>query len=360
MKRIFRISALIALCIALTLTVVSCGASSPESNSGDCGSGLTWSYDSETQALSISGNGQMTDYESSSDVPWNSLRAFVKTINIALGVEKIGDHAFYGFSALEAVTIPDSVIEVGELSFAYCTKITGISLPDTLTTVGDGAFEGCSALTAAFIPADVTSMGEKVFAYCYSVTDAAVLANIEIPESTFLNCRSLDKLLLNKKIGEDMISENAFSGCSIGFEDAKFTESKTASASVTVKYLDGDGNELADAKTEADLAYGESYSIVSPAVEGYTADKLTVSGYVYGSDEEITVTYTKDEVVVEPETPEEEEDKDITPSTIIAIVVFGVVIVGIAVGAILLMRADKKNSAQSRTVRKNDSKSKKK
>ncbi len=359
MKKILRISALIALCIMLALTAVSCGASAPASDSGDCGSGLTWSYDSEAQSLSISGNGQMTDYESSSDAPWSKVKAYVKTINIALGVEKIGDRAFYGFSALEAVSIPDSVVTVGEYAFAYCTKVTNIALPDTLKTIENGALEGCSALTAAFIPADVTTLGDNVFAYCYSVTDAAVLATTEIPDGTFRNCTSLDKLLLNKGITEDMVSEGAFTGCEISFKDAKFTESKNASATVTVKYLDGDGNELAEAKVEADLAYGESYSIVSPAVDGYTADKLTVSGYVYGTDETITVTYTKDEVV-ETEAPEEEDDKEITPTTIIAIVVLAVVLVGIAVGAFLLMRSDKKNAARGQTVRKNDTKGKKK
>ncbi|MBQ7383589.1 MAG: leucine-rich repeat protein [Clostridia bacterium] len=356
MKKLFKISALIALCVVLALTAAACGSSAPASDSGDCGSGLTWSYDSETQALNISGNGQMTDYENSTDTPWYGAKAYVKTINIALGVEKIGDKAFYGFTALEAVSIPDSVIAIGDYSFAYCSAMKTLSLPDTLGKVGDGAFEGCSALTAAFIPAEVTSLGTNAFAFCSSITDAAVLASIDIPEGTFFNCRSLDKLLLNAAITEDMVADTAFKGCEIGFDEASSTESKTAAASVTVKYVDTDGNEMAETTVQENIAYGDSYSIVSPAIDGYTADKLTVSGYVYGTDESVTVTYTKDEVVETEPVEEDKEDKEITPTTIIAIVVLGVVLVGIAVGAFLLMRADKKNAAKGQTVRKNDSK----
>ncbi|MBO5415478.1 MAG: leucine-rich repeat protein [Clostridia bacterium] len=361
MKRIIKIASLAALCLMLALLAVSCGSSAPASDSGDCGSGLTWSYDAETQTLSISGNGQMKDYENSTDAPWSGAKTHIKSLDIDLGVEKIGDKAFYGFTALETVSIPDSVIDIGDYSFAYCSAVTTVSLPDSLTTIGEGAFEGCSALTVAFVPSEVTSLGKNAFAFCPAITDAAILANTEIPEGIFFNCGKLDRLLLNAAITEDMVADTAFKGCEMSFEDAKFTESKTAAASITVKYVDGDGNEMSEAKVEEDIAYGDSYSIVSPAIDGYTADKLTVSGYLYGTDETVTVTYTADEVVeTEPVEEEEEEEKEVTPTTIIAIVVLGVVLVGIAVGAILLMRADKKNAAKGQTVRKNDNKNNKK
>lgn len=353
MKRIFRISGLILLCLLLMITSVSCGSKTAPSASGECGAGLSWTYNADTQVLSITGNGAMTDYTSSSEAPWAAARASVKTITISDGVLSVGDYAFYGFNILESVSISNTVTSIGKASFAFCSTVKNVMLPSSVEVIKDGAFEGCSSLSAAFIPSGVKTLGVRTFAFCYSVTDAAVLADIAIPANTFWNCRSMEKLLLKNTISSDMVDPSAFGGCDIGFENASFTESDTAEAKVTVKYIDTEGNEIAPAAVKENIGYGSSYSIVSPAVEGYTADKLTVTGYVYGSDESITVTYTKDQVQ-QTETPTEEEPKEeITPSTIIAVVILGVVLAGIGVGAFLLIRSEKKNSSAGQTVRKN-------
>ena len=296
MKRIFRISGLILLSLLLIITAVSCGSKSAASASGECGAGLSWNYSSDTQTLSITGNGAMTDYESSSDVPWAAASASVKTISIAEGVTNVGNYAFYGFSLLENVNLPSSVTVIGRASFAFCTVVKNITLPATVTEIRDSAFEGCSALSAAFIPASVQTLGERTFAFCYSVTDTAILANINIPANTFWNCASMQRLVLKNTITADKVDASAFKGCPIGFEKASFTESDTAEAKVTVTYLDTEGNNVADQIVKENIGYGGSYSVVSPVVEGYTADKLTVTGYVYGSDVNVTVTYTKDKV----------------------------------------------------------------
>ena len=361
MKKIFKISSLILLCLLLAISSVSCGAKAAPSASGSCGEGLSWNYDSSTQTLSITGNGTITDYATSTDVPWAAARGFAKTITVSEGVTAIGDHAFYGFSVLESVSLPSTLKTVGKSAFAFSSTLKNITLPSSVETIKASAFEGCSSLVAAFVPASVTSLGERAFAFCYSVTDVVILADVAIPENAFLNCRSMQKLLLRNGMTADKIAESAFAGCSIGFDKASFTDSNEALAKVTVKYVDTEGNELAPANVKENISYGDSYSIVSPAVEGYTADKLTVTGNAYGFEVEHIVTYTKDAVVEEapaPTTPEEPEG--ITPSTIIAVVILGVVLVGIAVGAILLMRSEKKNAAKGQTVRKNTPDSKKK
>lgn len=361
MKKILRISAFIILCLLLTISTVSCGNRPATSASGGCGDGLSWNYDSSTQTLSITGNGSIPDYASSADIPWAAVKGSVKTITVSEGVLAIGDYAFYGFSILESVNLPNTLKSVGKLALAFCSTLKNITLPSSVETIKASAFEGCSSLVAAFVPASVTALGERVFAFCYSVTDVVVLADVVIPENAFLNCRSMDKLLFKSSMTADKIAATAFSGCSISFDNAAFTDSNEALAKVTVKYVDTDGNELASATVKENISYGESYSIVSPAVEGYTADKLTVTGNAYGFEVEHTVTYTKDAVVETPEpTPEEPENNEVTPSTIIAIVVLGLVLAGIGVGAFLLMRSEKKNAAKGQTVRKNtkDNKSK--
>ena len=362
MKTVLKITTAIALCLILVFSAVSCGGTSASSANGECGTGLTWEYDSKTNVLSITGNGKMTDFASASVVPWISVKAAAKTVTISEGVENVGDYAFYGFSALESVTLPASVVSIGKSSFAFAGALKNIALPSALTTIGDRAFEGCSALSAAFVPASVTSLGNYTFAYCYSVTDAAILAPISLPAGTFTNCSSIEKLILNKAITEDMVAEGAFKNANVSFADATFTESLTATATVTVKYVNTDGEEVSESVVKADLEYGKAYSIVSPEIEDHTADKLTVSGHVYGEDVSITVTYTKDEAeVTTAPVVEDEKDTEIGPSTYIAIGVLAVVLVGIGIGAFFIFRNEKKNAnSNTRTVRKNDNTKKRK
>ncbi len=351
MKRIFRITALILLSLLLILSATSCAKNTTESASGACGDGVTWSYDADTKTLTVSGVGAMTDFEKSTDVPWIAAKASVKNITISDGVNHIGSYAFYSLTSLEGITLPNSLTSIGTSALSFCTSLKTLSLPDSVTAIGDYAFSGCSALTAAFIPASVTTLGTGVFAHCSALTDAAWLTNTAIPAETFLNCRSVERLLLIE--GEQTADETAFKGCPKNLESATRTASVTAAAALTVNFVK-DG-ETFETKTQADIAYGDSYSIVSPSIEGYTADKLTVTGRLYGADETITVTYTKD-VVEEAPVVEEEPREEIGASTIIAIVIFAVVLVGIGVAAFLLMRSEKKNAGKGSTVRKNNNK----
>ncbi len=362
MKKILKITALLMMSLLLILSFTACGSSAAKSASGTCENGLVWNYDADTKTLSISGNGEMKDFASSSEAPWAAVATSAKTLTVSNGVSKIGAYAFYSFSVLENVSIPDSVTTVGKCSFAFNTALKNLSLPASLISIGEAAFEGCSSLTAAFVPASVQSIGERAFAYCSSVTDAAILAPVNIPALTFKCCRSLDKLLLNSAISDDMIAANAFEDCQRTAADASRTESSTANATVTVKYLDTDGNELHSPEIRENIPYGGSYSIVSPAIDGYTADKLTASGYLYGANREETVTYTKNDVPAETtDTDTSEEDDEVGPSTYVSIAIFAIVLIGIAVAAVLLLRSEKKNAGKNTTtVRKNNGQNKKK
>ncbi len=355
MKRILKLAFVVLVALILLVTLASCGSSAPASAEGDCGTNLEWSYDAETKSLTISGTGDMTDYDSSSEVPWTAIKYTAKSLNIENGVGSIGDKAFYGFTALEKISFGDTLTEIGDMSFAFCTALLEIDLPTSLITVGDSAFEGCSALTVAFIPENVTSIGSKTFAYCYSITDAAVLAVTTVPEDTFLNCRSIENLLLRDGITEEM-TRDAFEGAGSDYASATKTTSPTGAANVTVKYVLPEDAEI---ETPADdvkenIPFKDSFTIVPPTVEGYTPSVMSVSGEVYGEDKEFTVTYSK--VVEETTTAADEKDENEegpSTSTIIAVVIFGIVLVGIVIAAILIIRYEKKAAKQGSTVRKN-------
>ena len=66
-----------------------------EAYSGKCGDNLTWSLDTDTGVLTISGTGYMYNWNYYGDVPWFSNRSSIKTVVIGDSVTSIGACAFY-------------------------------------------------------------------------------------------------------------------------------------------------------------------------------------------------------------------------------------------------------------------------
>ena len=128
--------------------------------SGTCGANLSWTLDTESSTLTISGTGAMTNY---AYAPWYSYRSTIKTVVIKDGVTSIGDYAFAYCSNLISVTIPNSVTSIGKYAFYWCGYLTSITIPNSVTSIGERAFYGCSSLTSITIPNSVTSIGDEAF-----------------------------------------------------------------------------------------------------------------------------------------------------------------------------------------------------
>ncbi|MGN0477545.1 MAG: leucine-rich repeat protein, partial [Ruminococcus sp.] len=76
---------------------------------GEC----TWSFEKNSNIMTISGNGSMEQYNSFLDIPWYSWRENIEKVVIEEGVTVICDWAFYGCKNIKAVSIADSVISIG-------------------------------------------------------------------------------------------------------------------------------------------------------------------------------------------------------------------------------------------------------
>ena len=115
---------------------------------GTCGDNLTWTLDSNG-LLTISGTGDMDDYDSGSD-PWYKHGAQIKKVVISDGVNSIGDNAFSDCYNLTSVTIPASVTSIGAWAFEDCSGLTSVTIGNGVTAIGEGAFWGCTSLTNVY------------------------------------------------------------------------------------------------------------------------------------------------------------------------------------------------------------------
>ena len=139
---------------------------------GSCGTNVTYSLDTETGELTISGTGAMYDYayKDYDEVPWYSEKSYIHEVVIKEGVTTIGNYAFYNISYLSSVTIPNSVTSIGKSAFSICTSLSFVSIPNSVTSIGESAFYACTSLSSITIGNSVTSIGDFAFGDCIALT----------------------------------------------------------------------------------------------------------------------------------------------------------------------------------------------
>lgn len=137
--------------------------------SGNCGLSITW--DLTNGVLTISGYGEMYDYDDYKSLsPWYNQRESITSIIINNGVTSIGASAFYKCTGLTSATISDSVTSIGSYAFSGCSKLTSVTIPNSVTIIGERAFSGCCSLTSLTIPTGVTNIGKYAFSGCSGLT----------------------------------------------------------------------------------------------------------------------------------------------------------------------------------------------
>ena len=116
----------------------------------------------------------------------NSLRS----VQIPLGINNIGDRAFGSCENLTTVVLHDGVTSIGYSAFEYCEKLATIHMPESITTIGEGAFRYCTSLESITLGIGVTSIGADAFRECSALKD------IIIPEENTAFCY-MDGILYN-------------------------------------------------------------------------------------------------------------------------------------------------------------------
>jgi len=195
--------------IYILLIALLMGLSANAKSSGTCGPNLKWKLANDG-VLTITGEGEMTDYSYSNRSPWYGQN--IKRIIIGDSVTTIGGWAFSSCSSLTSVNIPNSVTTIGRYAFYNCkslTSVTSVTIPNSVTTIGDGAFSGCSSLTSVTIPNSVTTIGSETFSGCSSLTSVTIPNSVTtIEQYTFSGCRSLTSVTIGNSV--TTIGYNAF------------------------------------------------------------------------------------------------------------------------------------------------------
>ena len=208
MKKI--ISLLLSLAMLLTITSGLNLTAYADVQTGKCGDNVTYSLDTSTGVLTISGTGKMTDYSYQSSPFCNDTK--IKVVTIDYGVTSIGKNAFEGCASLTSITILNSVTSIGDDAFYNCTSLTSVTIPDSVTSIGNSAFYCCRSLTSVTIPDSVTSIGDSAFNDCRSLTSVTIGKSVtSIGEATFCECTSLIRVTIPDSVTS--IGNFAFSHC---------------------------------------------------------------------------------------------------------------------------------------------------
>ena len=180
--------------------VASIGIMTAETHTGSCGDNLTWTVDTETGVLTISGTGDMNNYYGERYHLWYSFDKYIASVVISNGVTSIGNYAFYGCSSLTSVTIPNSVTSIGNSAFSGCSSLTSVTIPNSVTSIGGSAFYGCSSLTSVTIPNSVTSIGSSAFWRCSGLTSVTIPNSVtSISDDAFLYCDGLTSIVVENE-----------------------------------------------------------------------------------------------------------------------------------------------------------------
>jgi len=199
--------------LLLLITVVFLSMTSAFAQGGTTGQ-LTWQLTGTVPnyTLTISGVGEMPNYNGWNDVPWYEYRKSIITIVIENGVTNIGDRAFYYCQKLTLITIANSVTTIGNEAFYECIALNSITIPNNVISIGNDAFTCCRALNSIIIPSNVTSIGVSAFNSCTDLASITILNGVaNIGARAFCTCSALTSITIPKSVMS--LGDGTFTAC---------------------------------------------------------------------------------------------------------------------------------------------------
>ena len=139
-----------------------------------------------------------------------------------LPVKIIDEFAFESNKTMKSVIIPDSVEEIGGGAFWNCTALERVTLGNSVQKIDTfdnyysddycGAFKNCTALKSITIPDSVKEIGCSAFWNCTALKSVALGNSVQkISYAAFYGCPALERVTLGNSVQK--IDDAAFNGC---------------------------------------------------------------------------------------------------------------------------------------------------
>ena len=166
--------------------------------SGTCGEHVTWSLDTNTGVLTLSGYGDMKN----GTIDAKSYGTITKIV-IGDSITNISEGAFWRYSNVKEVVIGKSVKYIGGCAFEACSNLQSISIPGNVKKIYYQAFEDCTSLKPVVLNEGVVEIGNSIFSGCSSLETIKIPDSIESFYTTDLNTTALYKNSKNWDYGEN-------------------------------------------------------------------------------------------------------------------------------------------------------------
>ena len=179
---------------------------------GSCGDNAVWTLTGQdgNLTLTISGSGNMQDFDHDSGPQWESRNSEIRNIVIEDGITSVGSFAFRRCSNVTSIDIPDSVTTIGLYAFAGC-GFTSVTIPSGVQRIGWAGFEACPNLATVVIPDSVTNLGDYSFAECKSLTSVTIPGGLTwIGDFPFDASRNISEVTITGDINDYVISNLRF------------------------------------------------------------------------------------------------------------------------------------------------------
>jgi len=182
-----------------------------------------------------------------------------------LPVTTIDVWAFSDNATVKKVILPDGITNIRGSAFENCTALESISIPDSVAYLGSSAplatgstssvdygsvFKGCTSLKSVKLPDGLREIERHMFAGCTSLTEIDIPYSVEeIKWGAFKDCTALETITIHRELTDIIIADSAFDGTTIvqknewsttynGFvvqiEDANATDTEDTAVSTTV------------------------------------------------------------------------------------------------------------------------------